>query len=205
MVADPAAAPPPGRPPWRVLTVPNAISLARLLGVPLFLYLLLVTEQDLAALVVLAIGGTSDWLDGWVARRLGQVSRIGELLDPVADRLYILATLLAFTAREIVPVPFVVALLARELVLLVALGVLRRYGQGPPPVHYLGKTATFVLLLAFPVLLFAEAVSGTATWAVPVGWALAWWGLVLYWVAGMMYLMQVAQLVRTGELGGRRP
>jgi cardiolipin synthase len=208
MAADPAAAPPPGRPPdrppWRVLTVPNAISLARLLGVPLFLYLLLVTEQDLAALVVLAIGGTSDWLDGWVARRLGQVSRIGELLDPLADRLYILATLLAFTAREIVPVPFVVALLARELVLLAALGVLRRYGHGPPPVHYLGKTATFILLLAFPVLLLAEAVAGTAAWAFPVGWALAWWGLVLYWVAGMMYLMQVAQLVRTGEPGRRR-
>src|SRR5690606_27216422 len=139
MAADPSPAARPGPPATRqFLTLPNAISLARLVGVPLFLYLLLVTEQDLAALVVLAVGGTTDWLDGWVARRLGQVSRIGALLDPFVDRLYILATLLAFTAREVVPWPFTAALLAREAVLLVALGVLRRHGHGPPPVHYLG-------------------------------------------------------------------
>jgi cardiolipin synthase (CMP-forming) len=186
----------------RVLTLPNLISFARLLGVPLFLYLFLVVQHDIAALVVLAVGGTSDWLDGWVARRLGQVSRLGELLDPVADRLYILATLLAFTVGEIVPWQFTAALLAREAVLLVALGVLRRHGHGPPPVHYLGKTATFVLLAAFPVLLLAAAVPATAAWAGAVGWALAWWGLVLYWLAGALYLVQVARLVRHNPGGG---
>ncbi|MFJ6197922.1 CDP-alcohol phosphatidyltransferase family protein [Micromonospora sp. NPDC092111] len=181
----------------RVLTLPNLISFVRLLGVPLFLWLLLVVKADVAAIVVLAIGGTSDWVDGWIARRLGQVSRLGELLDPLADRLYILATLLAFTAREVVPWQFTAALLARELLLLGSLGVLRRYGYGPPPVHYVGKTATFLLLAAFPVLLLASASSSAAaTTAGAIGWALAWWGLVLYWVAGAMYVVQAVRLVR---------
>jgi cardiolipin synthase len=180
----------------RILTVPNVVSMVRLLGVPLFLYLLLVAERDLAALVVLVLGGSTDWLDGWLARRLGQVSRLGELLDPVADRLYILATLFGFTVREIVPWQFTAALLARELVLLVAMAVLRRAGYGPVPVHYLGKTATFLLLAAFPVLLLAVAVPASAGWAYPVGWALAWWGLALYWAAGLLYLGQMADLLR---------
>lgn len=182
-------------PSGRVVTVPNLISLARLLGVPLFLYLLLVPEADLAAVVVLVVGGTSDWIDGYVARRLGQVSRLGELLDPLADRLYILATLLAFTARDVVPWQFTAALLAREAVLLVSLTVLRRYGYGPPAVHYAGKTATFVLLAAFPLLLLATAAPGTAAVAGPVGWGLAWWGLMLYWAAGVLYIGQAGRLV----------
>ena len=180
----------------RVLTLPNLISFVRLVGVPIFLYLCLVGRADVAAIAVLAVGGTSDWVDGWIARRLGQVSRLGELLDPLADRLYILATLLAFTAREVVPWQFTGALLARELLLLVSLGVLRRYGYGPPPVHYVGKTATFLLLAAFPILLLADAVPDAGTAAGAIGWGLAWWGLVLYWVAGAMYVVQASRLVR---------
>ena len=180
----------------RVLTLPNLISFVRLVGVPIFLYLFLVVEADVAAIVVLAVGGTSDWVDGWIARRLGQVSRLGELLDPLADRLYILATLLAFTAREVVPWQFTGALLARELLLLVSLGVLRRYGYGPPPVHYVGKTATFLLLAAFPLLLLADAAPGIGTATGAIGWGLGWWGLVLYWVAGAMYVVQASRLVR---------
>ncbi|TDC69321.1 CDP-alcohol phosphatidyltransferase family protein [Micromonospora sp. KC606] len=180
----------------RVLTLPNLISFVRLLGVPLFLYLFLVVEADVAAVVVLVVGGTTDWVDGWIARRLGQVSRLGELLDPFADRLYILATLLAFTAREVVPWQFTAALLARELLLLGSLAVLRRHGYGPPPVHYVGKTATFLLLAAFPLLLLAASVATVATAASAIGWGLAWWGLVLYWVAGAMYVVQAGRLVR---------
>ncbi|MEH0827258.1 MULTISPECIES: CDP-alcohol phosphatidyltransferase family protein [unclassified Micromonospora] len=181
----------------RVMTLPNLISFVRLLGVPLFLYLFLVLEADVAAIVVLAVGGTTDWVDGWIARRLGQVSRLGELLDPFADRLYILATLLAFTAREVVPWQFTAALLARELLLVGSLAVLRRHGYGPPPVHYMGKTATFLLLAAFPILLVATASESAATAAGAIGWGLAWWGLVLYWVAGAMYVVQAARLVRS--------
>ncbi|NGM16050.1 CDP-alcohol phosphatidyltransferase family protein [Verrucosispora sp. WMMA2044] len=180
----------------RVLTWPNLISFVRLLGVPLFLFLFLVARADVAAIVVLAVGGTSDWVDGWIARRLGQVSRLGELLDPLADRLYILATLIAFTAREVVPWQFTAALLARELLLLGSLGVLRRHGYGPPPVHYVGKTATFLLLAAFPILLLAAVVPAVAAAGGAIGWALAWWGLVLYWIAGVLYVIQARQLVR---------
>ncbi|MDM4719113.1 CDP-alcohol phosphatidyltransferase family protein [Micromonospora sp. WMMA1363] len=180
----------------QVLTLPNLISFVRLLGVPLFLYLLLVARADVAAIVVLAIGGTTDWVDGWVARRLGQVSRVGELLDPLVDRLYILATLVAFTAREVVMWQFTVALVARELLLVGSLAVLRRHGYGPPPVHYVGKTATFLLLAAFPILLLSTAVPVTATVAGAIGWGLAWWGLALYWVAGGMYVVQAGRLVR---------
>jgi cardiolipin synthase len=198
--------PPTGEQPRRtdglagqILTVPNAISFARLLGVPLFLYLFLGAHADVAAIVVLAVGGTSDWIDGYVARRLRQVSRLGELLDPLVDRLYILATLFAFTVREVVPWQFTVALLAREALLVGSLLVLRRYGYAPPQVHYVGKTATFLLVAAFPVLLLAATVSGTATVAGIIGWAIAWWGLVLYWVAAALYVYQTATLVRAAR------
>src|SRR5437899_2799943 len=180
----------------RVLTVPNLVSFTRLLGVPLFLYLFLVPHSYGWAVAVLAVGGTSDWVDGYLARRLRQVSRLGELLDPLADRLYILATLIAFTAGGVVPWLFTGALLLRELVLIGCLAVLRRYGYGPLPVHYLGKTATFILLFAFPVLLLARASAGAAPVAGAVGWALAWWGLALYWAAGVLYVIQTVRLVR---------
>jgi cardiolipin synthase len=183
----------------RVMTVPNIISFARLAGVPLFLYLFLVADQQVAAVVVLALGGTTDWVDGYLARRLGQVSRLGELLDPLADRLYILATLLAFTVRDVVPWPFTAALLLRELVVGATIPVLRRYGYGPLPVHYVGKTATFLLLAAFPVLLLARTSAGARPFADPIGWGLAWWGIVLYWVAGGLYLIQFFAVIRAAR------
>jgi cardiolipin synthase len=185
----------------RIWTIPNIISFLRLLGVPLFLYLLLVAEADLAAVVVLMIGGTTDWVDGWVARRFRQVSRLGELLDPFADRLYIVATLIAFTVRDVVPWQLTAALLTREAVMAVCLLALRRGGFGPPEVHYVGKTATFVLLGAFPLLLLAKAAPGTAWLVGPFGWSLAWWGLGLYWAAAALYVAQAAAVLRGGPAG----
>src|SRR5439155_8846620 len=120
-------------------------------------------------------------------------------LDPAADRLYILATLAAFTIGRVVPWWFAGALLLREAMLLGSLLVVRRYGYGPPPVHYLGKTATFILLFGFPVLLLARASAAAAPVAGPVGWALAWWGLTLYWAAGVLYLIQAVGLVRAAR------
>jgi cardiolipin synthase len=180
----------------RVWTIPNLISFARLVGVPIFLYLFLVLHADVAALVVLAVGGSSDWVDGYLARRLNQVSRLGELMDPFADRLYIFATLVAFTVRHVVPWQFTVAIVLRDVLLSVCLLVLRRYGYGPPPVHYIGKTATFILLAAFPVLLLADANRSLHTFWYASGWALAWWGIVLYWIAGLFYVIQVIGAVR---------
>jgi cardiolipin synthase len=181
-----------------VLTVPNLFTFLRLAGVPLFVYLALGPQADGWAVVVLVLGGSSDWVDGFLARRLGQVSRLGELLDPLADRLYIVATVVVLTIRGVVPLWFTLALLAREVLLTVGLLVLRRYGYGPPPVHYVGKTATFILLMALPTLLLAAAVPGAQWWAHPAGWALAWWGLALYWVAALLYAVQVIGVVRAG-------
>lgn len=181
----------------RILTVPNLFTFLRLAGVPLFIYLALGPRADGWAVAVLALGGTSDWVDGFLARRLGQVSRLGELLDPLADRLYIVATVVVLTVRDVLPLWFTLALLGREVVLGIGLLVLRRYGYGPPPVHYVGKTATFILLFALPTLLLAATVPAASGWAHPAGWALAWWGLVLYWVAAALYVAQVVGVVRS--------
>src|SRR5690242_14290851 len=187
----------------RIWTVPNVISLIRLMGVPLFLYLLLGPHRDGLAVAVLAVGGTTDWVDGYAARRLGQVSRLGELLDPFADRLYILATLIGFTLREVVPWWLTAALLLREAVLGVGLLVLRRYGYGPPAVHYVGKTGTFVLLAAFPLVLLSQALRDSEHWLGPVGWGLMWWALGLYWAAAVFYWIQTIGLVRAERRAAR--
>ena len=182
--------------PERVWTLPNALSVLRLLGVPLFLWLLLGPEADGWALVVLMVAGITDWADGKLAKWLNQYSRLGALLDPAADRLYIVSTLVALALREIVPVWVVALLVGRELVLGVALLVLRRYGYPPLQVHYLGKAATLLLLYAFPVLLIADGTGWLARACEPFAWALTIWGTALYLLAGALYVVQVVGIVR---------
>ncbi|MHA3704762.1 CDP-alcohol phosphatidyltransferase family protein [Jatrophihabitans sp. YIM 134969] len=190
----------------RVWTVPNAISLARLLGVPVFLWLLLGVRSgtgDVLAIVVLAVSGFTDWLDGVLARKLGQYSRLGELLDPSADRLYILATLVGLVVRDIIPWWLAAVIIGRDVLLGILLLVLRGYGVGPLPVNYLGKSATFALLYAFPFLLLgsyhdrdgATGVAAGIAW--PIAWAFTIWGVALYVWAGVLYVVQVARTVRT--------
>ena len=182
--------------PDRVWTLPNALSVLRLLGVPLFLWLLLGPHADGWAVVVLAVSGVTDWADGKLARLLNQSSRLGALLDPAADRLYIVATLVAFVLREVVPLWVVAVLVGRELVLGLALLLLRAHGYPPLQVHYLGKAATFILLYAFPLLLLADGEGPVAAVVQPVAWALTVWGGALYVLAGVFYVVQVAGLVR---------
>jgi cardiolipin synthase len=182
--------------PERIWTLPNALSVLRLLGVPLFLWLLLGPEADGWAIAVLAVAGITDWADGKLAKWLNQYSRLGALLDPAADRLYIVCTLIALALREIVPVWLVALLVGRELVLGVALLVLRRYGYPPLQVHYLGKAATLLLLYAFPVLLIADGEGTLAAVAEPFAWAFTIWGTALYVLAGVLYVVQVAGIVR---------
>ncbi len=192
----------------RLWTWPNALSFARLLGTPVFLWLVLV-KQDWWALGILVFAGLSDWLDGKLARMLDQTSRIGTLLDPAADRLYILATLIGLVVRDIVPVWLAVVLLAREAYMGIPLYALRRHGFGPPPVHFVGKAATLCLLYAFPLLLLGAHSGAWATVAKVVGWAFTLWGTGLYWWAAVLYTEQVRRLVRaghgSGELKGAEP
>jgi cardiolipin synthase len=191
--------------PDRVWTLPNALSVLRLLGVPLFLWLLLGPEADGWAVVVLMVSGVTDWADGKLARVLGQGSRLGALLDPAADRLYIVATLVAFVLRDVVPLWLVAALVGRELVLGLALLVLRAHGYPPLQVHYLGKAATFILLYAFPLLLLADGDGPVAAVVAPVAWALTVWGSALYLLAGVLYVVQVVGLVRAERAAGSPP
>ena len=180
--------------PGRILTVPNAISVARLAGVPVFLWLVLGPQADGWAVALLIVAGLSDWLDGVIARAWNQQSRLGQVLDPTADRLYIAATLIGLAVRGIVPWWLVALLVARELVLGVALLVLRRHGYGPLQVSLVGKTATLCLLYAFP-LLFLGAHAGTPALVARVaGWAFAIWGTGLYWWAAALYLVQARRL-----------
>jgi cardiolipin synthase len=185
----------------RIWTVPNVLSFLRLLGVPLFLWLILVPEADGWAVVLLMVSGFTDYLDGVLARRLHQISRLGQLLDPLADRLYIIATLLGLALRDIVPWWLVIALLARDVVLAATLPILRHLGYGPLPVHFLGKAATFNLLYAFPLLLLGDGSGTLAQIARVAGWAFAIWGSALYWWAGLLYLWQVRQLAREARRG----
>ncbi|MDK1474457.1 CDP-alcohol phosphatidyltransferase family protein [Streptomyces sp. 549] len=185
----------------RILTIPNMLSMARLVGVPVFLWLILLPEfggpnMDLWALLILALSGISDYLDGKLARRWNQVSGLGRILDPAADRLYILSTLLGLTWRGILPLWLTGLLLARELVLLVMVWILDRRGYAPPQVNFLGKAATFNLMYAFPLLLLSDGNGWIPSLAAIFGWAFAGWGTTLYWWAGILYVVQVRRIIR---------
>jgi cardiolipin synthase (CMP-forming) len=187
----------------QILTVPNALSLLRLLGVPVFLWLILQPvfggrHYDGWALLILAVGGITDYLDGKIARAFGQVSRVGQLLDPAADRLYILATLGGLAARHIIPVWLVAVLVGRDVLMGIPLLVLKRHGYGPPPVHFLGKAATFNLLYAFPLLLLGDGTGWLNNVAGSLGWAFAIWGTTLYWLAAGLYVIQVRRVIAPG-------
>ena len=178
----------------RVLTLPNALSALRLLGVPLFVWAIL-THRDGLALIILTLSGITDYLDGKIARKFGLVSRVGQLLDLIADRLYIVSTLLCLAWREIIPWWVVIVLFAREAFMAVVVLIAKKHGWNGLPVHFVGKAATFNLLYAFPLLLLADGDGAVAAAAQPIAWGFAWWGIVLYWVAGILYAVQLRLLV----------
>lgn len=186
------------------MTIPNAISVARLAGVPVFLWLILgprTRSADTWAIILLGAAGASDWLDGKIARALNQQTRLGQLLDPAADRLYIVATIAALAIRAIIPWWLVGVLIARELVLAGALLALRARGYGPLQVSFVGKAATLNLLYAFPLLLLGSHQGIVAEIARVIGWAMAIWGTALYWCAAGLYLVQARRLLAAGEAG----
>jgi len=171
----------------RIFTIPNALSALRLLGVPIFLWLILVPQADGWAFIVLALAGITDWLDGALARILNQQSRIGALLDPAADRLYIAATIIGLALRSIIPWWLVIALVARDVLLLGLVPYLRKHGMLTLPVTMLGKAATFCLLWGFPTLLLSTFDTWWGSLAGAAGWAFSLWGVGLYWWAGFDY------------------
>lgn len=173
-----------------IWTVPNLLSFARLAGVPLFLYLLLGPREDGWALTVLALSAITDWADGKLARLLNQYSRLGELLDPLADRLYILATLVGFVLRDFIPWWVAAIIIGRDLILTIFLPLIARHGYPPPTVLYLGKAATFALLYALPIILLSHAAPAIATPAAAIGYAFLIWGVGMYLWVGALYAKQ---------------
>ncbi len=180
----------------KIVTVPNILSFLRLLGVPLFLWLILVPEADGWALVLLVVSSATDWLDGKIARATGQITRLGQLLDPIADRLYIAAALIGFAIRGIIPWWLFAALLGRDLVMGVVMLLLKRRGIVGLPVHFLGKAATFFLLIGFPLLLAAQFDGAVGEVSQVLGWACMLWGTALYWYAAGLYIEQASRILR---------
>lgn len=178
-----------------VLNIPNVLSFLRIALVPVFLWLLL-EEMFVSAITVLAIAGLTDFLDGYLARKLNQTTKLGKMLDPVADRLYIFATLLALSATGYVPWWLAGLVILRDLLMLISLPVLASVGHRSLPVHYLGKASTFALLYAFPLLLMGKIFTAAAFIITPLAWAFALWGVALYWWSGFVYLWQLVLLIR---------
>lgn len=185
----------------RLWTIPNVLSVLRLFGVPLFLYLLLGPHADAWALVVLAVSGFTDWLDGALARKLNQMSALGALLDPLADRLYILATLVGLVLRDVIPLWLAIVIVGRDVVLAGIIPLLRRAGYGPLSVHYLGKAATFCLLYAFPLLILGIYHNRAAEIGRPLAWGFTIWGTALYLWSGVVYVRQAVGLLRNPVTG----
>ncbi|WP_131102393.1 CDP-alcohol phosphatidyltransferase family protein [Streptomonospora litoralis] len=167
----------------------------RLVGVPVFLWLVLVPRADWLALGVLAFAGVSDWLDGKIARAWNQTSRLGTVLDPLADRLYIFAALLGLVVRGIVPWWLMAVLVLRDVLMVLALPIMRYHGYGTLPVNFAGKAATLCLLYSFPLLFIAGYAAMVGDVARIMGWAFAIWGTAIYWWAGVLYAVQGLRLI----------
>lgn len=185
----------------QVWTIPNVLSMLRLLLVPVFL-ILVVRGAYVAALIVLVVASLSDLLDGYLARRFDQVTRLGQLLDPAADRLYIFAALVGLAANGLVPWWIVFVIVARDVMLLVLGVVLANHGYGPLPVHQLGKAATFALFFGVPVIMLGLAFPAAQPVSEPLGWAVTLWGAFLYWWAGVIYAIETARVVRLPRASG---
>ena len=188
-----------------VLTVPNALSVLRLVGVPIYL-LLIEGERYGWAVLVLVIAGATDYFDGKIARRFNQTSRLGELLDPAADRLYIVVILYSLWSLDLLPAMVLILILGRDVVLALLLLVMKRNGLPPFKVTYLGKAATFNLLYAFPFLLLTTSENDSiASISFILGWAFSAWGVALYLYTGLSYfregLRDLAQV--RGRVDGR--
>ena len=182
----------------RVFTIPNVLSMLRLVFIPVFIWVALVPEADGWAFVILAASSVTDWLDGVIARRFNMISRLGQLLDPVADRLFVASTILVLAIREIVPWWLVAVLLLRDVFMAVIQLRVHRRGLEPLPVHYVGKAATLCLLYGMPLLFLTTSDGVVSDVATPLAWAFVIWGTGIYWWSAVLYAEQ-ASAVLTGR------
>lgn len=184
------------------LNIPNLLSFLRLIGVPYFYWLITVKHSYGIAIIVLFVSGATDWLDGYAARKLNQRTRLGELLDPLVDRLYVVAAILALVITDELPIILLALFLLRDAFMLVLVALLKREGYQGFPVHFIGKAATMNLLWAFPLVLLGTFSGAAGTVAHNISLAFLIWGLALYWYGAVLYTRQYRdlKLVRsTGE------
>lgn len=184
----------------RVLTLPNAITAVRLLALPGFVWLVLGAEAFALGLVVLVVVAMTDWVDGYLARRLDQATKLGRVLDPVVDRILIVTAALTLLAAGLVPAWLVVLIVVRDVV--VVGGAVLYFGGVPPlKVTRIGKTATASLLVALPAFLLGETGMPGQGAVLLVAWLAAGTGLVAYYVAGAQYARQLHVLRRERHPG----
>ncbi|GJF10252.1 CDP-diacylglycerol--glycerol-3-phosphate 3-phosphatidyltransferase [Mycolicibacterium cyprinidarum] len=182
----------------RVLTVPNVLSILRLVLVPVFLYLLLIAGATGWAVAVLMFSGASDWADGKIARLFdNQSSRLGALLDPAVDRIYMVVVPVSMAIAGVIPWWIVGLLLGRDVALAATLPLLRRRGLSALPVTYVGKAATFALMSGLPLVLLGQYDAQWARVVLAVGWGFLIWGLAMYLWSAVLYLIQVVLVMRT--------
>lgn len=183
----------------RLATLPNLLSAIRLAAAPVLVWLIFGRHDELVAAYVLAGVGATDWLDGFLARRLGQVSAVGQVLDPIADRVLLGVGVVAILIAGAVPLWMGVAVLAREALVSVAVVVLALLGAARIPVIWVGKVGTFVLMFALPLFLAAHS---TASWRGPAevaAWTCGVAGLILAWYAALSYVPRARRAFVVGR------
>lgn len=177
----------------RVFTIPNLISFARMLLIPVFAWAFLTGDKDALALGLLVVIGCTDWVDGFVARRIGQVSKLGKLIDPVADRLAIVVVLLALVFRGVVAVEIAAVLLVRDLIVSIAFPILEAKGFPRIAVNRTGKWAT-AFIFAGMAFAAASVLEPVEAFARPASGVLLIAGAVLYWTAGVFYVREIRRI-----------
>ena len=179
----------------RIFTVPNLISFLRICSIP-YLALLIAQHKMFLALIVLAISALSDCVDGFIARTFNQVSKLGQILDPVADRLLIVCSTLALAFAKIIPWWALALVVLRDAIMAILIVILAQYDYGPLPVNFMGKTGTALLMLTIVLFMIVYAIATEPMlilYAAAIACAI--WGITLYWCAGILYCIQAYKLL----------
>ncbi len=179
----------------RIFTVANAVSVVRLMAIPVFLWLV-IEDRLLIAFVLLVVAVLSDFVDGMIARRMNEITKLGQFLDPFADRLFIAATVIALAIQDVVPWWFVIAVMLRDALLGIGGVVMARYGAATLPVKWWGKVATFAMLVVLPLFLLGAVVPEIGEITNPIAWVLALATVALYWVVGFSYLFDAISIAQ---------
>jgi cardiolipin synthase (CMP-forming) len=185
----------------KIVTLANAVSVVRLLAIPVFLWLV-IDDRLLVAFILLVAAVLTDFVDGMIARRMNEITKLGQFLDPFADRLFIAATVIALAIQDVVPWWFVVAVMLRDALLGIGGLVMSRHGAGTLPVKWWGKVATFAMLFGLPLFLLGAVFPEVGVVTNPIAWVLAVVTVIIYWLVGFSYLFDAIAIARRATREG---